>query len=45
MVNVSAYEFTVQFIWLETRASERMEARKLQQPSSPDAGSELAGKG
>ena len=35
MVNRTVYEFTVQFLWLETRASERLEARKKQQ-SSPD---------
>lgn len=27
-VSKQAYEFTVQFVWLETRASERMEARR-----------------
>jgi type IV pilus assembly protein PilM len=40
MINATAYEFTVQFMWLETRASERMEARKKaeaaeQQPTTP----------
>ena len=30
MVNRTAYEFTLQFIWLETPASERMESRKTQ---------------
>ena len=27
-INVPAYEFTIHFIWIETRASERLEARK-----------------
>ncbi len=34
LVNTTAYEFTVQFIWLETRASERLEARKQKQPNA-----------
>ena len=27
-INVTAHEFTIHFIWIETRASERLEARK-----------------
>jgi type IV pilus assembly protein PilM len=42
MVNRTIYEFTVQFMWLETRASERLEARKQQQATADSAG-ELAG--
>lgn len=41
MISATAYEFTVQFMWLETRASERMAARKKaeseqQQPQPTD---------
>ncbi len=42
---IPAYEFTVQFMWIETRASERIEARKKkeQQASQPtdDVASQL----
>ena len=44
MVNRTVYEFTVQFMWLETRASERLEARKQkQQDSSADTTGDVAG--
>jgi type IV pilus assembly protein PilM len=44
MVNATVYEFTVQFMWLETRASERLEARKnKEQKASTDASGDVAG--
>ena len=43
MVNRTVYEFTVQFMWLETRASERLEARKQNQQSSPESSGDVAG--
>ncbi len=36
-VSKQAYEFTVQFVWLETRASERMEARRNKELKPDDA--------
>ena len=44
MVNRTVYEFTVQFMWLETRASERLEVRKQkQQQSSAESTGDVAG--
>ncbi len=36
-INVPAYEFTIHFIWIETRASERLEARKQKLLGADDA--------
>jgi type IV pilus assembly protein PilM len=43
MHNQTVYEFTLQFMWLETRASERLEARKHPQPASASTDDALAG--
>ncbi len=43
MIAVPAYEFTVQFIWIETRASQRLEQRRQQQATPPTAADEFAG--
>jgi type IV pilus assembly protein PilM len=43
MVDRNVYEFTVQFMWLETRASERMEKRNQQQQPSSSTDDDLVG--
>jgi len=46
LVPMTAYEFTVQFVWLETRASDRMEARRQkeqQQKQVDQSGDQVAG--
>jgi type IV pilus assembly protein PilM len=40
---VTGYEFTIQFIWIETRASERLEARKQQELKPNDTSDEDEG--
>ena len=41
-IPIPAYEFTVQFMWIETRASQRLEARR-QQSQTPTVSDQVAG--